>query len=212
MQPLAQQIVAGIRDAAGQDAVDQLPSGLRALATMPELTSSDMDYIIGEILVMQKAIFCDLMPMHQAYVDGGLPALQEMADAGVFGPEIIDAWRDIASGEPARPAAGNEVLLHREQLTVIGERWDAVRTYRGNLGEALTYATSMVGSPSVGGSSRCGRGVRSTSPGNSPVGRPHRSPCRCRTGTGRTSMSGGTTSPTSCCPATPTRSPTTGTH
>ncbi|MDN6242277.1 hypothetical protein [Corynebacterium variabile] len=100
MQPLAQQIVAGIRDAAGQDAVDQLPSGLRALATMPELTSSDMDYIIGEILVMQKAIFCDLMPMHQAYVDGGLPALQEMADAGVFGPEIIDACRDIASGEP----------------------------------------------------------------------------------------------------------------
>ncbi len=103
MQPLAQQIMTGIRDAAGQDAVDQLPSGLRALATMPELTPSDMDYIIGEILVMQKAIFCDLMPMHQAYVDGGLPALQEMADAGVFGPEIIDAWRDIASGEPARP-------------------------------------------------------------------------------------------------------------
>jgi hypothetical protein len=151
VQPLAQQIVAGIRDAAGQDAVDRLPSGLRALATMPELTSSDMDYIIGEILVMQKAIFCDLMPMHQAYVDGGLPALQEMADAGVFGPEIMDAWRDIASGEPARIAAGNEVLLHREQLTVIGERWDAVRTYRGNLGEALTYATTMVGSPSVGG-------------------------------------------------------------
>jgi len=66
VQPLAQQIVAGIRDAAGQDAVDQLPSGLRALATMPELTSSDMDYIIGEILVMQKATFCDFMPMHQA--------------------------------------------------------------------------------------------------------------------------------------------------
>lgn len=80
VQPLAQQIVAGIRDAAGQDAVDQLPSALRALATMPELTSSDMDYIIGEILGMQKAIFCDLMPMHQAYVDGGLPALQEMAE------------------------------------------------------------------------------------------------------------------------------------
>jgi len=151
VQPLAQQIMTGIRDAAGQDAVDQLPSELRALATMPELTSSDMDYIIGEILVMQKAIFCDLMPMHQAYVDGGLPALQEMADAGVFGPEIIDACRDIASGEPARIAAGNEVFLHREQLTVIGERWDAVRTYRGNLGEALTYATTMVGSPSVGG-------------------------------------------------------------
>lgn len=151
VQPVAQQIVAGIRNAAGQDAVNQLPSGLRALATMPELTPSDMDYIIGEILVMQKAIFCDLMPMHEAYADGGLPALQEMADAGVFGPDIMDAWRDIASGDPARIAAGNEVLLRREQLTVIGDRWDAVRTYRGNLGEALTYATTMVGSPSVGG-------------------------------------------------------------
>lgn len=151
VQPVARQIIAGIRDAAGQDAVNKLPSGLRALATMPELTPPDMDHIIGEILVMQKAIFCDLMPMHQAYADGGLPALQEMADAGVFGTDIMDAWRDIASGDPTRIATGNEVLLRREQLTVIGQRWDAVRTYRGNLGEALTYATTMVGSPSVGG-------------------------------------------------------------
>ncbi|AGP30416.1 hypothetical protein [Corynebacterium terpenotabidum] len=151
VQPLAQQIVAGVRDAAGQEAVNQLPSGLRALANAPELTPDDLDYVIGEILVMQKAIFCDLMPMHQAYVDGGLPALQEMADAGVFPSTVMDAWRDIASGDPERIAAGNATLLRREQLTVIGDRWDAVRNYRDGLGEAMTYASTMVGSPSVGG-------------------------------------------------------------
>lgn len=151
VQPLARTIVAGVRDAAGEDAANQLPSGLRAVANMPELTPADLDYIIGEILVMQKAIFCDLMPMHQAYTEGGLPALQKMADAGVFPPAVMDAWRDIASGEPGRIAAGNEVLLRREQLTVIGDRWDGVRAYRGGLGEAVTYATTMVGSPSVGG-------------------------------------------------------------
>jgi hypothetical protein len=151
VQPLARQIVAGVRDAAGEDAAAQLPGGLRALASAPELTPADLDYIIGEILVMQKAIFCDLMPMHQAYEDGGLPALREMADAGVFPAAVMEAWEDIASGEPERIARGNETLLRREQLTVIGDRWDAVRGYRGGLGEALTYATTMVGSPSVGG-------------------------------------------------------------
>ena len=148
---MAQQIVAGVREAAGQEAVNQLPSGLRALANAPELTPDDLDYVIGEILVMQKAIFCDLMPMHQAYVDGGLPALQEMADAGVFPSTVMDAWRDIASADPERIAAGNATLLRREQLTVIGDRWDAVRNYRDGLGEAMTYASTMVGSPSVGG-------------------------------------------------------------
>lgn len=151
VQPVAQRIVAGVRDAAGPAAVDQLPSGLRALANLTELTPADLDYVIGEILVMQKAIFCDLMPMHEAYADGGLPALQEMADAGVFPQAVMDAWRDIASQDPERIAAGNEVLLRREQLTVVGDRWDNVRAYRGGLGEALTYATTMVGSPSVGG-------------------------------------------------------------
>lgn len=151
VQPLARQVVAGVRDLAGQAALDQLPSGLQALANAPELTPADLDYIIGEILVMQKAIFCDLMPMHQAYAEGGISALEEMYAAGVFPASVLEAWRDIASGDAARIAQGNKTLLRREQSTVIGARWDAVRNYRNGLGEALTYATTMVGSPSVGG-------------------------------------------------------------
>lgn len=151
VQPLARRIVAGVRDLAGQAALDRLPSGLKALANAPELTPADLDYIIGEILVMQKAIFCDLMPMHQAYADGGIAALEQMYAAGVFPASVMDAWRDIASGDVARIAEGNKILLRREQSTVIGARWDAVRNYRSGLGEALTYATTMVGSPSVGG-------------------------------------------------------------
>ena len=151
VQPFARQITAAVRDAAGEAAVDQLPSGLRALAHAPELTPADLDYIIGEILIMQKAIFCDLMPMHQAYVTDGLPALEEMNAAGVFPDEVMAAWRNVASGDPARAAAGNAVLLQREQDDVIADRWNGVRHFRDGLGEALTYASTVVGSPSVGG-------------------------------------------------------------
>lgn len=151
VQPFARQIISTVRDAAGAAAVDRLPSGLRALASAPELTPADLDHLIGDILVMQKAIFCDLMPMHQAYTDGGLPALQDMAAAGVFPPEVMAAWRDIASGDQTRITAGNAVLLRREQDVVVGDLWDRVRTYRNGLGEAVTYASTIVGSPSVGG-------------------------------------------------------------
>ena len=151
VQPFARQITSAVRDAAGPAAVDQLPSGLRALAYAPELTPANLDHIISEILIMQKAIFCDLMPMHQAYVTEGLPALEEMNAAGVFPDEVMSAWRAVASGDPARAAAGNAVLLQREQDDVIADRWDGVRHFRDGLGEALTYASTVVGSPSVGG-------------------------------------------------------------
>lgn len=151
VQPIARDITAAVRRAAGAAALGQLPPGLRALADAPELTPADLDHVIGDILIMQKAIFCDLMPMHKAYVTGWLPALEEMYAAGVFPDEVMAAWRDIASLDPDRVASGNAALLKREQDDVIADRWDAVRGYRDDLGEALTYASTLVGSPSVGG-------------------------------------------------------------
>jgi hypothetical protein len=110
-----------------------------------------LDYVLGMILVMQKNIFSDLMPMHQAYVDEGLPALEEMQSAGMFGQDVMDAWRDVASGDSNRIARGNVALLQREQGVIIRDQWDTVRAYKGDVGEAITYASTVAGSPSVAG-------------------------------------------------------------
>ncbi len=136
----------------GPGAMDLLPSGLAAtLRAATRITPADVDRVIGMILVMQKNIFSDLMPMHVAYVTKGLPALQEMRDAGLFGDDVVSVWRDVASADPARITSGNEALLRREQSTAIGAQWAEVRRYRGDVGEALTYMSTVVGSPSVAG-------------------------------------------------------------
>lgn len=116
LQYVANSIVSQVTDQVGVQALNQLPAGLRALAAVGRnVTADDLDYVLGMILVMQKNIFSDLMPMHQAYVDEGLPALEEMQSAGMFGQDVMDAWRDVASGDSNRIARGNVALLQREQ-------------------------------------------------------------------------------------------------
>ncbi|PXX65418.1 hypothetical protein DFR70_104482 [Nocardia tenerifensis] len=148
----ARGVVAAVDRAAGPQAVAQLPRGLMALAEAgSRITPEDLHYIIGMILVMQKNIFSDLMPMHDAYVTEGLGALEEFQAAGLFGDDIMTAWRDVASGDHDRIASGNGTLLRREQQWVIGGQWDSVREYKGSVGEAITYASGAAGSPSVAG-------------------------------------------------------------
>jgi hypothetical protein len=132
--------------------VAQLPRGLRALADAgSQITPEDLRYLIGMILVMQKNIFSDLMPMHDAYVTAGLPALAEFQAAGLFDADVMQAWQDVASGDRGRIAAGNAALLRREQSWAIGDQWDATRNYKGNIGEAITYVSGAAGTPSVAG-------------------------------------------------------------
>ena len=100
---------------------------------------------------MQKAIYSDLMPMHYVYANEGLPGLEEMHRAGIFGDDIMDAWRDVASGDPDRIAHGNMTLLNREQGWVVSQMWDDVRGYKDGLGESFTYMMTLAGSPSVAG-------------------------------------------------------------
>ncbi|RJO76801.1 hypothetical protein D5S18_11210 [Nocardia panacis] len=146
----ARGVVGAVTNAAGPQVAQRLPRGLSALATAgSRITPEDLNYIIGMILVMQKNIFSDLMPMHDAYVTAGLPALSEFMAAGLFGADIMSAWREVASGDPDRIAAGNAVLLRREQQWAVGAQWDEVRSYKGEIGEAITYLTGAAGSPSV---------------------------------------------------------------
>lgn len=152
LQPIANAIVSQTNRTLGPVFVDKLPTGLRALARVGAVISpADLRKVQGDILVMQKNIFTDLMPQHRAYIDGGLPALREMYAAGLMSDEIMHAWEQIASGDPDAVAAGNARLLQREQGEVIKDQWDAVRHYKGDVGEALTYATTIAGSPSVAG-------------------------------------------------------------
>ncbi|MFF2556352.1 hypothetical protein ACFVUS_35455 [Nocardia sp. NPDC058058] len=152
MSDTAHAIVNAATAVAGPQIIDSLPKGLIALDNAGKvITPEDLRYIIGWIMVMQKNIFSDLMPMHDAYVTGGVPALAEFTAAGLFGNDILDAWKGIASGDPDRISDGNATLLHREQYTIVGPQWDLVREYRGDVGEAISYLSTVAGSPSVAG-------------------------------------------------------------
>lgn len=74
-----------------------------------------------------------------------------MHEAGIFDDEIMSAWEGIASRKPAAVAAGNARLLQREQGEVINKQWDATRNYKVDVGEAMTYGSTVAAAPSVAG-------------------------------------------------------------
>lgn len=152
LQQTAQTVLGAVESAFGEKGIAQLPEGLRTLAERAgDLTTADLDWFIRRVVIMQKAIFDDLMPMHYAYSREGIPAIEEFHDAGLIPDDVLAAWHDVASGDPDRIAAGNAALLRREQFTVVGQLWDDTRAYRDGLGGALTYVMTMVGSPSIAG-------------------------------------------------------------
>lgn len=152
VQESARQVFSAVADAFGPQAVAQLPGGLRALADHAEaITTEDLYWFVTRVVIMQKAIFSDLMPMHYVYIHEGMGGLEEMHRAGLFPDEIMEAWRDVASGDADHVARGNAVLLNREQGWVVGGMWDDVRGYKDGLGEAFTFLMTLAGSPSVAG-------------------------------------------------------------
>ncbi|WP_232017019.1 hypothetical protein [Gordonia insulae] len=154
LQPLAAAIIDKAVSVAGPGVVGVFPAGLRNLAYHADkITPADLDWFSRQILVMQKAIFTDLMPLHVAYVKDGLRGIDEFRAAGLIDDGIAGAWRDIASNDDARVARGNETLLRREQYDVVGWQFDNVRNYRkaDGVGAALTYAMTLAGSPSIAG-------------------------------------------------------------
>ncbi|TWS19710.1 hypothetical protein FK529_09255 [Tsukamurella asaccharolytica] len=152
LQAAVNQIDKTLVDQLGPQAISMLPDGLAAvLRAARSISPQDISWSIGMILVMQKNIFSDLMPMHIAYVDKGIAALEEMRRAGLLDDKTMSAWRDVASGDGARITRGNAALLRREQQDNIGAQWDQVRNYKGDIGEAITYLSTVAGSPSVAG-------------------------------------------------------------
>src|SRR5699024_327268 len=96
---------------------------------------------------------------HEAYLDGGMDAIQEMAAAGLFGDskqtsQAIQAWDQIDEGRRTGDNEllndGNEDLLRREQHDIIQEDYDKMRDHP-KTGPAFTYMMGAVGAPSVPG-------------------------------------------------------------
>ncbi|MEG8178706.1 hypothetical protein GZH49_09165 [Nocardia terpenica] len=132
------------------EVLDRLPSDLRLLGSEGErLTPEDLTWYQTRLMIMQKHIFLDQVPMHEAYLAEGLPAIEEMHRAGILDENAVAAWHSIASGT----AAGfDDALLRmtdREQNQIIADQWDVTAAGRGVLGRVLTYVSTLAGKPAV---------------------------------------------------------------
>ncbi len=101
-------VVSAPLDAAPDWLVDALlPGPLRDLAHLGQFTEEEFRFFETSLLQMQKDIFSDQMPMHEAYLASGMAGIEEMYDAGLIDSATYQAWGDIDSGDPSRVADGN---------------------------------------------------------------------------------------------------------
>ncbi|MCM6774251.1 hypothetical protein NDR87_12285 [Nocardia sp. CDC159] len=132
--------------------LDPLPADPRLLATEGErLTAADLAWYQSRLMVMQRHIFLDQVPMHEAYVAEGLPAIEEMFRAGVLDENAVAAWRSIESGTEAGFVDALVRMTDREQNQIIADQWDATSWGRGAIGRVLTYVSTVAGKPAVPG-------------------------------------------------------------
>jgi hypothetical protein len=134
-----------------------MPPVLRDLAVLGQLSEEEFRFFETSLLQMQKAIFSDQMPMHEAYLAGGITNIKEMYDAGLIDTNTYQAWQGINSGDPGRVADGNEQLLYREQHDIIRQAYDDMRNYHGPVGQAMTYAMGTIGAPGIPGAQTLGQ-------------------------------------------------------
>lgn len=144
-------IVSPLDDAVRPASV-HLPEDLRALlAVGRDITADDIAHFQVQVIAMSKHIFMDLIPQHEAFLAGGMSAIDEYRDAGLLDENAYSAWQDLATGDPDRVFEGNTRLLYREQYQSIGEQWDRAREYKGDVGRALTYLSTVAADPAIPG-------------------------------------------------------------
>lgn len=129
-----------------------LPSDIRLLATEgPRLTADDLAWFQTRLMIMQKHIFLDQVPMHEAYIAEGLPAIEEMYAAGVLDDNALRAWRSLASGTVAGYNDALVRMTDREQNQIIADQWDVTAQGRGAMGRVMTYVSTVAAKPAVPG-------------------------------------------------------------
>ncbi len=121
---------------------------------LANLSDQDLKFFESTFLGMQKNIFYDQAMMHEAYLTGGMPAIDELRQAGLINEATELAWQQIDTGQrtgnPALVSSGNMGLLEREQHYVIDG--DYQRMYNHPVsGPAFTYLMTAIGEPSIPG-------------------------------------------------------------
>ncbi|MFI6043747.1 hypothetical protein ACIA8C_19100 [Nocardia sp. NPDC051321] len=132
--------------------VRELPADIRLLAEQgSRLSAEDVAWYQTRLMIMQKHIFTDLVPMHEAYVALGMRGIDEMYDAGVLDADIHTAWQSIAAGTREGYIDALIRMTDREQNRVIADQWDATSAGRAPIGRVLTYVSTIAGKPAVPG-------------------------------------------------------------
>jgi len=135
------------------DALDKpgVPFDMDKLAHASE---EELRFFETTFLSMQKNIFYDQAMMHEAYLGGGLDAIQELREAGLIDRGTESAWSQIDegrnTGNRSLIEAGNTALLRREQQNIIDRDYQAMYD-RPYTGPAFTYLMTAVGEPSIPG-------------------------------------------------------------
>ncbi|WP_433632788.1 hypothetical protein [Nocardia sp. CA-120079] len=129
-----------------------VPSDIRLLATEgSRLNAEDVAWYQTRLMIMQKHIFTDLVPMHEAYAALGMAGIDEMYAAGVIDADIRTAWQSIDSHNRDGYVDALIRMTDREQNRVIADQWDATSAGRGGMGRVMTYVSTVAGKPAVPG-------------------------------------------------------------
>lgn len=135
----------------------EMPGDVHLLATRgPTVRHADVDWYLRRLLVMQRNIFMDMVPMHEAYAAEGMLAIEEMGAGDAYDDYVIRAWRLLDEGVRDGRSEALLRMASREQNQVIADQWDATAAGRGDVGRVLTYVTTVGGAPDVPGASTLG--------------------------------------------------------
>jgi luciferase-like monooxygenase len=125
----------------------------RASRRLARRAAGDLGFYETTFLIMQKKIFEDQATMHEAYLAGGLPQVEEFYRARIIDLATFAAWRQIDTGrrggDQAAVADGNRTLLFREQHDIIDRFYVQMLGHAGLEGPAFTYLLTLAGTPSV---------------------------------------------------------------
>ncbi|MFF0529921.1 hypothetical protein ACFYT3_16165 [Nocardia amikacinitolerans] len=135
-----------------EELVGELPADIRLLATEgTRLSAEDVAWYQTRLMIMQKHIFTDLVPMHEAFVALGMPGIDEMYAAGIIDADIRAAWQSITTGTRDGYIDALIRMTDREQNRVIADQWDVTSAGRDGIGRVLTYVSTIAGKPAVPG-------------------------------------------------------------
>ena len=149
--------VGGALNGAPWELAEDVPRDVRLLATAgPTLTQSDVDWYLHRLLIMQRNIFMDMVPMHEAYAAEGLAAVNELAASGAYDDYGLEAWQMLDESTPESRSEALMRMASREQNQIIADQWDLTAAGRGDLGRVLTYITTVGGAPDVPGAKALG--------------------------------------------------------